>query len=557
MQKFIKNKVLVIGLCTFACILLQFQIFLNGRMFPEASVIHIGNGVIPVNSVNGAIQSIMFLFCVLMVIVEYRIGLWVSLAIQGFALISVVMKTIMVGRLDTLPGCLNIVLYIATLHVIAYQFRKIERDSITDYLSGLYNRRGFVQKLQQQVSKKRGYLIYLQFKNFREINDNIGHEYGDQVMRQAVKKIVNIVGNKEIVFKMDGAEIAVILPEDQDPEKTVQKILESLGEKITIVKNSAEINYYLIANVGITRFPEDTDSSETLMKYADIALLSSIQEGDNKYAFFSADMEQGMLRQAEVERMVKSGLDNNYFFLVYQPQYEIKNKVLRGFETLIRLKMPDGTMVSPGEFIKIAEMSDLILRVDDYVLNNAILGFIDVCKGGNLDMVLSINVSAKSMSSKGFGEKVLAMLEKHQFPAKNLEIEITEYSFSESEELTSENIQVLIEKGVKIALDDFGTGYTSLAQLLNLPIHLLKIDKSLVDNIESNEQNQAFVDAVIYMGHIMGCEVICEGVETENQLALLEKHKCEFVQGYVWGKPMPYGDAMSLLKEQKLSAMEA
>lgn len=554
MQKIFKNKVLMLVLCTIVEIFLQIRIVLNNMMLQTSNVIHLGRGVVPINSVNGAIQAVMFLACVIMVLAEYKKGLIISLVLQGFSLVSILIRLIKFGELATLPGCLNLVFYIICLMIIGFQFRKIERDSITDYTSGLYNRRGFVHKLQQKLnSKKKGTLMYLQFMNIREINDNIGHEYGDKIIVEAIRKVASIVGTKEIMFKMDGAEIAVLLPEDMDPEKITVDILKVLGEKITITKNSAEINYYLISNVGITRFPEDTSDATTLMKYADIALLASIQRGDNKYEFFSQEMEKGMLRQAEVERMVKSGLDNDYFYLVYQPQYEIKNKVLRGFETLIRMKMPDGTMISPAEFIKIAEMSDLILRIDDYVLKNAILGYLDVCKNGDLDMILSVNVSAKSMSSIGFGKKVLDLLEKYQFPAKNLEIEITEYSFSESEDLTSENIQVLIEHGVQIALDDFGTGYTSLAQLLNLPIQLLKIDKSLIDNIESNEQNQAFLDAVIYMGHIMGCEVICEGVETENQLALLEKHNCEFVQGYVWGKPMAYGDAMALLKEQKLT----
>lgn len=553
MQRFIKNKTLVIALCTICTILSQAQIIYNNKIYPSG-LIPFGDGMIPISSVNGVIQSMMFFLCVLMVVAEYKKGLIISLALLGFSFISILSRILRSGDMTALPGLLNLLFSIICLFIIALQFRKIEKNSITDFSSGLYNRRGFVKALDQRVgTKKKTTLLNLQFMNIREINDNVGHEYGDMIIIKAVERIESIIGKRDLMFKMDGAEVAILLSEDQDTDQITQDIMRALVEKITITKNSAEINYYLITNIGIACYPEDASDANTLIKFADIALLSSIQEGDNRYCFFDKSMEKDMLRQAEVERIIKSSLDNDYFYLVYQPQYEIKNKILRGFETLIRLKMPDGTMISPGEFIKIAEKSDLILRIDDYVLKNAILGYREICKGGNLDMILSVNVSAKSMSSVGFGQRVLELLDRYDFPAKNLEIEITEYSFSESEELTLENIQILISEGIQIALDDFGTGYTSLAQLLNLPIHLLKIDKSLIDNIEYDEQNQSFLDAVIYMGHIMGCEVICEGVETENQLALLQKHKCEFVQGYVWGKPMAYGDAMALLKEQKFA----
>ena len=259
-------------------------------------------------------------------------------------------------------------------------------------------------------------------------------------------------------------------------------------------------------------------------------------------------MQKEQDNQLEAEKLILESIKNDYFYLVYQPQYEISNKKLRGFETLIRCKKPDGTIVSPGFYIPVAERSNLILEIDDYVLKRAMTEFKPILDQLTKKVTISVNVSAKNISKENFAEKIEKLISETEFPSECLEIEITEYSLAESMENTIRNIKQLRAMGVQIALDDFGTGYTSIAQLMNLPINLLKIDKSLIDDIEENQRNRDLVDSVIYMGHIMNCEVISEGVETENQLKLLNEHNCDFVQGYVWGKPMAYDDAIVLSK---------
>lgn len=276
----------------------------------------------------------------------------------------------------------------------------------------------------------------------------------------------------------------------------------------------------------------------------------SAKNKENRICFFDKNMENESLRQMELERIIKESIDNDYFYLVYQPQYRLNDKHLRGFESLIRLKTPDGKFVSPGEFIPVAEKTELILKIDDYVIRRALREMKEPIEASGCHSIVSINVSAKNIASPGFAEKVKTMIEEAQFPPQCFEIEITEYCLLRSLEVTIDNIQKLKNIGVQIALDDFGTGYTSLSYLAKLPVDLLKIDKSLIDDIELNNKSSEFANAVISMGHLMGCEVIAEGVETENQLSLLNSQDCDLVQGFVWSKPLEYSAAVKLCSEQ-------
>ena len=191
------------------------------------------------------------------------------------------------------------------------------------------------------------------------------------------------------------------------------------------------------------------------------------------------------------------------------------------------------------------------MKIDDFVLQTAMTEFKPVLENDENDIIISINISAKTMSSRDFISRLTKILEETQFPPEKLELEITEYSFSESMETTISNIKQLRDLGVKIALDDFGTGYTSIKTLMTLPINLLKIDKSLIDDIETSQSMRDVVDSVIYMGHVMNCEVISEGVEKEAQLDILREHKCDFIQGFVWGKPIDFEDAKNMCSQEE------
>ena len=282
--------------------------------------------------------------------------------------------------------------------------------------------------------------------------------------------------------------------------------------------------------------------------YGEIALAEARKTQEQKICFYDDSLLNSDFVQKEAEFLIKDAMAHDWFFLVYQPQYITEGKKLRGFETLIRCRKPDGSIVSPAMFIPAAEKTNLITEIDDYVLRHAMTEMKPVLEASGKNFVVSINVSAKNIATENFAQKINQMIEEIQFPAENLEIEITEYSFAESRDITIDNILTLRTLGVQIALDDFGTGYTSIAQLMKLPVSLLKIDKSLIDEIENDPVMSDMVDSIIYMGHIMDCEVISEGVENESQLEILKEHKCDFIQGFVWGKLLPYEEAKALCK---------
>ena len=210
---------------------------------------------------------------------------------------------------------------------------------------------------------------------------------------------------------------------------------------------------------------------------------------------------------------------------------------------------PDGVRIPPVEFIGIAELSDLIFDIDEFVLSHAMREFREICYSSGNTITLAINISAKNIARPGFADRLLTLVKENNFPPECLEIEITEYSFAQDANNTIENIKKLRDNQVMIALDDFGTGYTSLEQLMKLPINLVKIDKSLIDNIIRNEMNMDFVKSVIYMGHIMDAEVIAEGVEYDSQVECLKELDCDFIQGYVWGKPTDFDEAREIADE--------
>lgn len=490
---------------------------------------------------NGVITAAQFAVCLLMVWVNYKIGTIISLILMGYSIMSMIIAITRSNNLGALPGLCNVVIYMITMLLLCRQFRIREKEAITDFLTGLQNRRGLYKELKGKIEKNKPfYVIYFDLDNFKEINDNYGNVYGDNLLKTVTERMKSILGDKGLLSRNGGAEFVVVVDENTDAVDIAEKMILEIEKKISLPANFIWIDSYLKVSAGISRFPEDADDAEELIKYADIAMLQAIKEKKTKISFFDKNMEERLKREVELEKLIKDGLAKDFFYLVYQPQYRIGDRTLRGFESLLRMKTPKGEFVSPAEFIPVAEKGDLILQIDDYVLRRAMREFKEIVEQSKNELVISVNVSAKNISNRGFADKVKKIMDETGFPARNLEIEITEYCMVQSVETTIENIIALRALGVQVALDDFGTGYTSLSYLAKMPINLLKVDKSLVDDIVANEKSRDFVTAVIAMGHLMGCEVISEGVENEEQLSVLNGQECDFVQGYVWGKPVEY-----------------
>ena len=305
--------------------------------------------------------------------------------------------------------------------------------------------------------------------------------------------------------------------------------------------------HYLTASIGISQFPKDSKNSSELIRYADIAMYSVKSTGKNGIKLFEKELETEMMRISGIESLAQKYITEESFKFAYQPQYCAKTKKLRGFETLLRIREEDRNIVSTQELISVAEKSDIIFRIDEYVLKKALEEFKpNIQKYG--DIILSVNISAKHISKKGFPLAVERILAETGFPAEQLEIEITEYCLAGSVDTTIQNMNKLRKLGIKIALDDFGTGYASLSYLSRLPVNLLKIDKSFIDRL-SDSSSVDFISAIISMGHILGCEVISEGIESQSQLDIVTEKNCDFIQGFLWGAPLDIKMASELCEK--------
>lgn len=510
-------------------------------------VITIGKSYMQLHTLNGVLSALHFFICICMVSTDYKKGRVVSTVLIAVSIFSAIMEMVRSHALNSLPGVINMIVSLISIYLLCDQLESREKSIVTDYLTKLNNRHGLVLALNKKIAKKESfYVMYLDFENFKLVNDSLGHRCGDFVLKTISERIQDTVGSKGILGRIGGDEFIFILSDKYDPLKTANDILTAINEKIEIPTGDKIVDFYISAFIGISKHPDDAGDPDSLIKYADIAMYHSAKNKQKRINFFDNQMEKELHRQVELERIIKESLADNSFYLVYQPQYILDGKKLRGFESLIRLKTNAGEFISPGEFIPVAERSDLILEIDDYVIRRALREFKEPVERSNRSFIVSVNISAKNITFPGFAERLKTMLDEVDFPAECFEIEITEYCLAASVDVTIDNIQKLRDMGIHVALDDFGTGYTSLSYLAKLPINLLKIDKSLVDNIVTDEKSREFANAVISMGHLMNCEVISEGVENETQLDILREQSCDFIQGYVWSRPLDYNKAVEL-----------
>ncbi len=522
----------------------------SGVVIARRGDVSIGGLALPVSGLNGTLQSLSFFICIAMVLLDYKFGFIASACCIGISFFGATRTIFVSHSISSLPGAINCIVNVFALVLISTQLKKSRLAEMTDKLTGQINRYGFEEIIHKKIRAfEKGSIVFLHLQGLTDINVNLGRNMGDNVLKTVSSRIDTIIGGLGEAYKLEGSEFAIFVKEGHDCEELVKKIISSVEEKIVMQGEDSTLNVYVTCKAGIADCLNKYVNPDTLMKNADIAMNHALRVEDMKYCFFNERIKQIAEREHDVELFIKDALENNYFYLVYQPQFRINGKRLRGFESLIRMKLPDGSFVSPSEFIAVAERSDLILKIDNFVLRRAMEEFKEVCELYENNITLSINISAKDIAFDGFVEQLLEVIEDTGFPRQCLELEITEYSFAKSSDITIANIKKLREHNIMFAIDDFGTGYTSLAQLLNLPVNILKIDKSLVDNICTNEANRDFVNAVIYMGHLMKCEVISEGVEDERQLSLLRELGCDFVQGYVWSKPIDYTSVFEMCRE--------
>lgn len=391
-------------------------------------------------------------------------------------------------------------------------------------------------------------VICFDIHNFKRINDTFGPSFGDKILEMMGTRLLALKCSHGFVARINGSNFIRVLTDLEKPENAVAEI-----ERLRSVFNRAmtfnENNVYLRFHVGIALYPDDARDVEELLQYANTAADMAKQRGRAQYAFFENTMKQNLLRNMMLENSLRSALDNNEFFLHYQPQIDVKNKKIRGFEALIRWDHPQLGMVSPLDFIHIAESTGLIVPIGAWVLETACRQIITINHKMGTDIMISVNVSPVQLSHEHFPEMVEETLKRCGLEPELLELEITENLFIHSFEEAIKIFDRLKQIGIRMSLDDFGTGYSSLAYLKNLPIDTLKIDQAFTRDLLTKKSNENLMESIIMMAHTLHMDVIVEGVEELEQLDCLKTYQCDHVQGYYFSRPIGESQLEKLLNE--------
>jgi len=411
-----------------------------------------------------------------------------------------------------------------------------------DVVTGLPNRLLLNDRITQSISmalrQSRPFaVLFLDLDHFKTVNDSLGHAGGDELLRSVSKRLFSCVRASDTVSRQGGDEFAVLLPEithAEDAATCAAKILIALNAPYTIGARTVHVG----ASIGISLYPRDGADSETLLKSADMAMYHAKERGRGNFQFFEAAMNLRAVQRQSVESELRRGLKNQEFLLHYQPKVNLDTGDITGVEALIRWRQPDGTLVSPSEFVHIAEDCGLIVPIGRWAMREACKQARAWQDAGLRHLRMAVNVSAVEFREKGFVENVRQILSDTGLRAHYLVLELTERVLMENAKSTALVLEELKTMGVQLAVDDFGTGYSSLSYLRQFPIDVLKIDQSFIQQISSNLDDSTIISAIIGMGRNLHHIVIAEGIETREQITYLQSQHCEEGQGYFLSPPV-------------------
>lgn len=431
-------------------------------------------------------------------------------------------------------------------------YHNIEKLAYTDALTGLYNRMAFFKYTTEILSDSPGGLknhavIFIDLDGFKSINDTLGHDYGDMLLKAVSSKLASFINEDDILARNGGDEFVIFKRQITDRE-ALEDFLTTLVSIAThpFVLNDETVHITLSA--GVALFPQNGLSLSELMKNADIAMYSSKNTGKNSYTFFSSSMEDEINRRNDLVDILRDAIENKDIYLLYQPQADISTGEIIGCEALMRLNSPIVGFVSPDEFIPVAEECGLIDELGEWALFEACSFNQRLIDAGFKPLQISVNVSTAQLRGDRLIRAIEALPEKTSMPLKYLEIELTESVLMKNFEHNLTLINRMKELGIQIALDDFGTGYSSFSYLTRIPINTLKIDKSFIAGICENENDTYIAGTIIRLAHQLGITVIAEGVETIEQLKILQEQMCDILQGYFFSRAISEEDFIELLK---------
>ena len=421
------------------------------------------------------------------------------------------------------------------------QEEKILYQAHYDNLTTLPNRFLAQDRLSQSIkeAQRKGTktaILFLDLDDFKKINDSLGHDIGDKLLRRAAERLTQTVRNEDTVARLGGDEFIIILGDISNSDD-IKPIAINLLDQFRKPFHIDGRELVLTTSIGIVIFPDDGDTPDILLRNADIAMYKSKQEGRNTYSFFSDSMNQGISRRLEVEEQLRDALGKSEFTVFYQPLFDIQTKKIIGTEALLRWNNDTLGTITPDEFIPIAEQTGLIHDIGEYVLHEVVSKVMRWRKTYTDNFKVAINVSPRQFRDDSFTRLISSVIQDGTLNPAALELEITEGVLLSGHINIDKKLKSLHDMGVGIAMDDFGTGYSSLSYLRSYPFSVLKIDRSFIADITDDRADFELVNAIISMAHGLGLKVVAEGVETAEQMDLLTSLDCDFVQGYLLGRP--------------------
>lgn len=535
---------------------------LLGKSSHSTGVTMVFGAPIPAQLITGVYSSIANLSLICIVALYGKIGFFTSLILLICDFPSLLQSIFVRHVYTSLPGIFTIlftiiaiiVLFLNNLRIEKFQ-RKLKEQAVTDALTGLPNRLACSEQIEKLMkANKKFALVMIDLNNFKNINDTLGHNVGNNVLIEVANRWKEaaesgLSGTVDFISRQGGDEFLMIVQDYNSEEEVINTIqyYETILESKIKIK---ERDYYITASFGFAQYPDDTKDHHTLISYADSAMYEIKRSNTSNHILkFTPGLVAKGEYEIEIERKIRLALKQESFFFQLQPQFDIDHN-LRGFEALARMKDSNDKLISPVDFIPVAEKVGLIDMVDTFIFRKAANFFGALIEKTHADICLSINVSVRHLIKEDFINEVNDILKESGLPPEQLEIEITESIMLDSQDKAMSSIRQLKNMGIKIAIDDFGTGYSSLSYLNKIPADVLKIDKSFIDKMNSSSSSKQYVASIISIGHIMNFEVISEGVEQIDQLESLREIGCDMIQGFIWGKPMMPEDVEDFINNQ-------
>jgi diguanylate cyclase (GGDEF)-like protein len=526
----------------------------------SGGTISFGEHSIQVYTFAGVFSSISNMCVIFMSVYYGKKGYWSGLTLLLIQLPLVLLSIIKGHNLNSIPGVFGSLLTMTAITFVYFNGKKIDnyqkklRDvAVTDILTGIPN--GFAcDELVNTLTRRNEPFanVTINLNAFKSINDTMGFDAGNQILMDTAYRLKSVAesgetGTFDFVGRTSGDEFSLIIRGYKTPDE-LYKVIQIYDEAINKQYTVLDCDLFVSASFGYALYPEDGDTLDSVISHSNIAMNEVKRKNNGNHILrYTEDLNQNK-KLIEMESKIRSAIDNDRVFFMLQPQFDMEHR-LRGFEALARIKDKDGTIINPGDFIPVAEKVGLIDKIDGIIYKKA-GGFIgEHIKKTGSKVTLSINVSVMHLMKKDFIDEISSLLRTTGIPADQLEVEITESVMIESLEKAMDRISTLHMMGIKIAIDDFGTGFSSLSYLSEFPANLLKIDKAFIDKLLTGETSKQYVAGIISLGHTMGFDVISEGVEEDEQLEVLQRIGCNYIQGFIWGRPLLPEDAEKLITD--------